>query len=730
MKHALALAGRELRSYVLSPITGAVMAICAVASGYFFSTLLVYYVRQSALADGQIEQIGHSDLQLDVPTIMLSEFFKNEGFVLLVIIPFLTIGLVANERRTGAIERLLMPPVRPRHLVAGRFLGAFTLCVIMLSLTVPFHGFLAQGGAWEPGVIAAGYAGLLLLAAAELSVGLLVSSLCTRVLTSAFGTYGILVALYFAHMSAWLGSPAWRDVAGFLSFYLHYADFTRGVVALPDVVYFVTCATLGLFLTARSVGAARDTRLRLEAATGPPAGPQRPFPLSTVIWTILLAGCLALVNALAWYSPVRVDLTASGRNTVSAESREVIAKLPRDVVLRQFGQTRDPRVDQILGTVAASSHHVRQEFVDAGRNPAETRRYGIIKDGTVVVASGSTYRKIEEPTEQALVLAMLDVSDARRRTICFAGGHGEHDPSDEGATGLSRLVSALEASNFTTARVGLLEDRMASRCSAVVVAGPQRDFSQVEGDLLTKFAESARGVAVMIDPAPAAPLLSWLKPWGIIPSRRVIVETSGAEERVGGGPRTVLALTYGSHPIARNFEMATMYDGARPLEMARPAYGGQLVALALTGAGTAEQDEMASDPVRRGPLTLAVAGSFTRPSGPDTAGRAEGRLVAFGDSDFVTNALIDRLGNRDFLLRTISWLAGEDEAVNLPAQERESRRIELAGRTRAWMYLANMGLLPLVPLLAGLAAFIRSRRQRSRAQDRVSAPRSPNPRAS
>lgn len=260
MRHALSIARRELRSYFVSPIAYVVTTVFVFLSGAFFSNMLVYYVRQSTLADRQIERIGRSDLQLDVPTVVLGEFFKNEAFILLLVLPLITMGLITDERRKGTLELLLTSPVRATELAIGKFLGAFALFVLMLVPTLPFHAFLAQGGAWEPGVVAAGYIGLLLLGASEIALGLFVSSLCETVLVSAFGTYGVLVTLNYVDTSASLARSIWVDLINFFSFFMHYVNFTRGVLELRDFVYFATYVTLGLFLTQRSVEAIRFKR--------------------------------------------------------------------------------------------------------------------------------------------------------------------------------------------------------------------------------------------------------------------------------------------------------------------------------------------------------------------------------------------------------------------------------------------------------------------------------------
>ena len=260
MRHIFAIARRELKSYFASPIAYVVMTIYTAMSGLFFSNMLVYYVRQSALADRQLQMVGRSDLQLDVPTLVLSQFFGNESFLLMLALPLLTMGLVTDERRKGTLELLVTSPVRSMELALGKFFGAFSLFGLMLVPTLPMFYFMAQGGEWEPGMVAAGLLGLLMLAGAEIALGLLVSSLCENVLVSAFGTYGLLVALNFIDSSSSAAQSMWVDFINFFSFTFHYGNATQGLVRLADVVYFGSYLVFALFMTQRSIEAIRFKR--------------------------------------------------------------------------------------------------------------------------------------------------------------------------------------------------------------------------------------------------------------------------------------------------------------------------------------------------------------------------------------------------------------------------------------------------------------------------------------
>jgi ABC-2 type transport system permease protein len=260
MRHAVVIARRELASYFASPIACSVMAVFTFVSGLFFSNMLVFYVRQAALADAQIQKSGRSDLQLDVPTMVLAQFFQNEAFLLMLAVPLLTMGLVADERRKGTIELLMTSPVRSAEISGGKFLGAFAFLALMLLPIVPMFTFMGAGGGWEAGVIASGILGLLMLGGAQIALGLFISSLCENMLVAAIGTYGLIVTLQFIDTTGAAQGSAWVRLLGSLSFYARHLNSTRGVVAIADIVYFASYVVLGLFLAQRSIDALRFKR--------------------------------------------------------------------------------------------------------------------------------------------------------------------------------------------------------------------------------------------------------------------------------------------------------------------------------------------------------------------------------------------------------------------------------------------------------------------------------------
>ena len=328
-----------------------------------------------------------------------------------------------------------------------------------------------------------------------------------------------------------------------------------------------------------------------------------------------------------------------------------------------------------------------------------------------VVGSGQKFRKVEKVAEPALATALLQETSHTDVLVCFATGEGEHGLNDQTDQGLSRFVAALNASNYTTDILNLQQRDVPQSCSVLAIAGPQAGLQPAVIGRVESFMAAGGRVALLVDPPVDPNISSWLAKFGFVVGQGVIVETSPQGRSVGAGPETPLALGYASHAITKGFELATIDDRAVPIPVTKPQ-AGKPQPLAATGPQAFERVDLMSQATEfregrdhRGPLTLAVA--TTVPRGSKDARLPEARMVVFGDSDFVSNGFIGRQG-------TATWgcgvAGGEEEARIVDVADRENRRIELTEQTRMAMYVVNFGLLPLIPLAAGLIQLFRARK--------------------
>src|SRR6266545_5227606 len=92
--------------------------------------------------------------------------------------------------------------------------------------------------------------------------------------------------------------------------------------------------------------------------------PRGIFAVTTGISVAVFIAVLVMINIAVWYHPWSVDLTASGRNKVSEDTRRILGRLQAPVQLLQFGRDPDPRVDKLLDSFARETRRIRVDFVD------------------------------------------------------------------------------------------------------------------------------------------------------------------------------------------------------------------------------------------------------------------------------------------------------------------------------------------------------------------------------
>jgi hypothetical protein len=197
--------------------------------------------------------------------------------------------------------------------------------------------------------------------------------------------------------------------------------------------------------------------------------PRGVFAVTTGITVAVFVAAIVMLNIAVWYNPWSLDLTASGRNQVTEETRRILSRLEKAVVLRQFGPAA-PHVEQLLRTFERESPRIRVEVVDPTRERDQAIRYGISRDGSVVVLADDSFRKVEEPNEQSVLTAILQATTNEKRIVCFVTGHGERGLPDKGPGGLAALPAAADQP-ARGRRAGHVRSRRDCRGDAGVRAG-------------------------------------------------------------------------------------------------------------------------------------------------------------------------------------------------------------------------------------------------------------------
>jgi ABC-2 type transport system permease protein len=194
---------------------------------------------------------------LNITDSVMRPLFTNMSVVLLFFMPMLTMRLFAEEKKSGTRELLLTYPVRDGEVLAGKFLAAGALYVILLCLTLVYPGLIATFTRVEWGPILTGYLGLVLTGATFLAVGVLISSLTENQIVAGFGTFGVLLGLWIIGWGAEFAGGNLKAVLQYLSITEHMDTFSRGLIDTKDLVYYLSAIALALFLTLRSLDSKR-----------------------------------------------------------------------------------------------------------------------------------------------------------------------------------------------------------------------------------------------------------------------------------------------------------------------------------------------------------------------------------------------------------------------------------------------------------------------------------------
>ncbi|MEY4581061.1 MAG: hypothetical protein RL701_5764, partial [Pseudomonadota bacterium] len=179
------------------------------------------------------------------------------AILLLPTAPAITMGLLAEEKRTGTIEILLTMPVRDPEVILGKYLASLGLLIVLLACTVAYPLSVATLGHLDWGPVFAGYLALLLQGGAMLALGVLASSWTDSQLI-AFFTSGMICFVFWvvSRFLPFIPQQA-ASVVEWLSFDYHFQDLVRGVVDSRHVIYFLTVIAFSLALAFRSLESRR-----------------------------------------------------------------------------------------------------------------------------------------------------------------------------------------------------------------------------------------------------------------------------------------------------------------------------------------------------------------------------------------------------------------------------------------------------------------------------------------
>ncbi|MCH3973032.1 MAG: ABC transporter permease [Oscillospiraceae bacterium] len=230
-----AVTKKELKQYFHSPVAYVCLGVLAALFGFSYA---------------QVYLSGSSS--------NISYVYNNMFIWCMLIIPILTMRTFSEEQRSKTDQALLTAPVSTMGIVGGKFVGAFCIYFIGMTLSLIPAVVLSFSASPSWSMIFGDYLGALFFGAAMTAIGIFISSLTENPIVAAIGSMGIAVLLMVIdNISSAVNNEIFSKIVSWISFSSRYKQFTSGTFDISAVVFFVSVTVALLFLTARRLESRR-----------------------------------------------------------------------------------------------------------------------------------------------------------------------------------------------------------------------------------------------------------------------------------------------------------------------------------------------------------------------------------------------------------------------------------------------------------------------------------------
>ena len=226
---------RELKSYFYSPIGYVCVAVLMAMYGYYFYQVMM--LRSSSY----------------IASVYGTMFIWSMMFI-----PIITMRSFSEEMKNKTDQALLTAPVGVTSIVMGKFLAAFAVFAIatVASLIPAVVIGIFSSPSWA--LIFGNLLGSLLYGAAMVAVGIFISALTQSQIVAAIATFGVsIILLVIDQVSSMVTNTAVQKLIEWISFNSRYTPFTKGILDVSSMIFFLSVIAVFVFLTARKLESRR-----------------------------------------------------------------------------------------------------------------------------------------------------------------------------------------------------------------------------------------------------------------------------------------------------------------------------------------------------------------------------------------------------------------------------------------------------------------------------------------
>lgn len=397
---------------------------------------------------------------------------------------------------------------------------------------------------------------------------------------------------------------------------------------------------------------------------------------------------LCLLNFWFYHHDVRYDLTANQNFSLSPQTQKLLGTLPQAVKVTAFYRMSSAKRQGVENRLEAYRQAGRGEFsyevIDPELQPGLVNRFKVSLDETLVIESEGARKDILSADEQALSTAILTVTRKDKPKIYFLTGHQELPLDDTYSRGgLGVIKESLEQENYEVLPLALSvsQTKIPEDARVVVLAGPEQRLLTAERKALQKYLLQGGHVMVLLQARAESGLEAVLNTYGVQVGQNILIDPQNNLQKDYTVP---LITAFTDHPITQALEgTAVFFPLARSVVINAPPEGTEATALMHTSSASWAETDLADNALIQkdskdisGPLSIAVA-----------VERKDTRLLVVGNARFISNRFASVLGNRDFFLNGIAWLAGAQERMDIHPRPEVDRKLVISGAHLRWAWL-------------------------------------------
>jgi ABC-type uncharacterized transport system involved in gliding motility auxiliary subunit len=431
---------------------------------------------------------------------------------------------------------------------------------------------------------------------------------------------------------------------------------------------------------------------------------------------------MIFVNSISVGVNHQFDLTALSSFTLTAQTKDVLAKLDKNInVYCFFLPTDDTSHTEAyaLNVLAQYQNYTKDltlSIIDPDQHPEQARKYGItdssLYESIVFETDIGTYTvyptQIIDTTnntfyaENSFTNAILEVTGTQEKKIYFVTGEGEATPSD-----LSDAANALQNSLLQIMVINLqVATSIPDDCAVLLVAGPTQSMTESERQLIKTYLLNNGKAIFMTNPNSPDDIAKLLAPYGIgIPGGTLIDPSSYVIPSMDTlnvqKANDYLGLANVYFPGATAITQSTLPSGLGWLTLVSTSTDSWLD-LNFDPSVTPKYDSATET---KGTYTI---GALIAPQEiTDSSGNGTGKtyagpsIVVFGDSDFITNSNFYSVNNGDLFLNLVKYL-GAGDVVQIENRGLTNRRLIISPEEASFLNISSIALLPAIVLIIGI----------------------------